>query len=267
MAGLALLTALGGGCPSALADEVPPAVARHAGQTLPGYQLPATAHHVAVGDFDADGRNDVALLLEGTEDWQLAVFRRQNGERYSTDLIEQFPGNDRDFKHRYAARDLTLDVIAPGSEQILDGTVIDSAASNAAGLVLRLPPGEQTALLYRWDPAHHLFGAARLHLAAAAATACAYDPQSGRPNPLGMRAAVTLEEQGGNTSVIYEQFPEQLPGSAPATLSTKRELVFYETPIEQARALLLDDPGYYRTLTDDDDPAGFAPVDATLLCQ
>ncbi|MEZ5932675.1 MAG: hypothetical protein R3F54_12090 [Alphaproteobacteria bacterium] len=263
-----ILLALGVGCPPALASSLPPAVAGLVEQSLPDYHLSASAASVAFGDFDGDGRDDVALLLEGAADWQLVVFRHQQDERYSTDLIEQFPGRDADFKQHYPARDLALDVVAPGPEQVLDGMVIDPAASDAAGLVLRLPPSEEAALLYRWDPAHQLFGTARLHLTAArAASACAYDPQADRPNPLGMRAAITLEERDGNTSVVYEQFPENLPGEVPATLATRRELVFYETPIERARSLMRDDPSYYREMTGDDDPAGFAAVDDTFLCQ
>ena len=264
--------ALGAGVPTALAGDLPPAVIELAERTLPDYELPNAAGHIGFGDFDADGREDVAALLRGADDWELVVFRRVEEKRYQADVIDRFPGDDRAFKRRLTPSDLRLEVTAPGAALELDGTLIDAngvdTEGNVAALALLLPAAERTALVFKWDPAHNLFGASRVRLAAApAATTCAHDPQSGKPNPFGMRAFVTVEQQDGNTVFVYEQLPENLTSPAPATLAIRRELVFYETPIEQARALMREDPSYYQELTGDDDPAGFAPVDDSLVCR
>lgn len=36
---------------------------------------------------------------------------------------------------------------------------------------------------------------------------CTYDPSLGQPNPRGMRAMITITEEAGNTTFLYEQFP------------------------------------------------------------
>ena len=268
---LALLGALAGGVPAA-AGELPAGVVALVDDTLPGYHLPSAemdGSHVARADFDADGRDDVAALLAGAADWQLAIFRQREPDHYQAVVIDRFPGDDRDFRERLSIDQLALDAVPKGAALEIDGAIVEDAAVNAASLVLRLPPAEASALLFQWDPAHDLFGTTRLRLAAAPASAgkvCAYDPDSGLPNPLGMRAFVTVSEEAGNTIFVYEKFPETLAGSAPATLAIRRELVFHQTPIEQARALMLNEPGYYQDLTGDDDPAGFVPLDATLTC-
>lgn len=41
----------------------------------------------------------------------------------------------------------------------------------------------------------------------AAEKTCSYNPKSGKPNPLGMRAYITVKTDKGNTIFIYEQFP------------------------------------------------------------
>ncbi|MGI9418466.1 MAG: hypothetical protein ACR2RA_11570 [Geminicoccaceae bacterium] len=265
---LALVCALGACATPTLADHPPRAVTDQIERTLPDYSWRENDRHIGFGDFDANGLDDVAMLLSGSDDWQLVVFRQMEDERYQTDVIEQFPGNDHAFKQRFPPDDLAIEAVAKGGALDLDGTIIDDAATDAASLALRLPAAEQTALLFKWNPAQQLFGTSRLRLAEApSGTSCAYDPQSGVPNPLGMRAFVTVEERDGNTTFVYERFPETLEGVAPATLAMKRELVFHQTPIDQARALMREQPSYYQQLTDDDDPAGFAPIDATLVCQ
>lgn len=41
---------------------------------------------------------------------------------------------------------------------------------------------------------------------------CSYNPQSGKPNPLGMRTFITAIEETGNSTFIYEQFPSTVSG-------------------------------------------------------
>jgi hypothetical protein len=66
--------------------------------------------------------------------------------------------------------------------------------------------------------------------AATPTATCGYNPDSGKPNPLGMRTLVTLEETEGNTTVKYEQFPSPVGGgNPPTTIASERQLVFYKT--------------------------------------
>jgi hypothetical protein len=107
-------------------------------------------------------------------------------------------------------------------------------------------------------------------------TTCSFDPNSGKQNPLGMRASVTIREVKNDpsadqrdTTFIYEQFPSTAPGGnrAAVTIAQRRELTFYNTPVADARRLLLNTPGYYSTLLGTNTPEDFAPVNAVLTCQ
>lgn len=106
---------------------------------------------------------------------------------------------------------------------------------------------------------------------------CAYDPNSGRPNPLGMRAYISLSEDGeGNTAFLFEQFPSPVSsptsssvdtGEVPVTIASSRVLTLYGVGIEQARTLMLQNPNYYAELVGYEDPEGFGPVNGTLTCR
>lgn len=97
---------------------------------------------------------------------------------------------------------------------------------------------------------------------------CGYNPDSEKPNPLGMRTLVTLEEADGNTTVKYEQFPSPVGGgNPPTTIASERQLVFYKTNIAAARQLLLKNPQYYNELRGYTDAEGFKAINDTLLCR
>ena len=96
---------------------------------------------------------------------------------------------------------------------------------------------------------------------------CHFDPELGKPNPLGMRSYVSITEAEGNTTFLFEQFASRIgDGSVPVTLETNRMLTFYETDVDQARQLMLQNPDYYSELVGYDDPEGFAPMNAVLTC-
>jgi hypothetical protein len=96
---------------------------------------------------------------------------------------------------------------------------------------------------------------------------CEFDPNLGLPNPLGMRSYLTIAEQDGNTTFVFEQFPSNIGnGQVPATISSQRFLTFYETDLASARRLMLQNPEFYSELVGYSDPEGFAPVNATLTC-
>jgi hypothetical protein len=96
---------------------------------------------------------------------------------------------------------------------------------------------------------------------------CQFDPDLGLPNPLGMRAFVTITEADGNTTFLFEQFPSNAgDGEVPVTIASNRILTFYETGLEEARQLMVQKPGYYSELVGYSDPEGFGPVNAVLTC-
>ena len=96
---------------------------------------------------------------------------------------------------------------------------------------------------------------------------CQFDPELGLPNPLGMRAFVTITEADGNTTFLFEQFPSNAGnGEVPVTIASNRILTFYETGLDDARQLMLQNPGYYSELVGYSDPEGFGPVNAVLSC-
>jgi hypothetical protein len=104
---------------------------------------------------------------------------------------------------------------------------------------------------------------------AAPTAACGFDPNLGKPNPLGMRAFVTLEEQDGNTTVKYVQLPSNLgitPGVA-ATIAQRRDLVLYKTNMAAARKLLVENPKYFNELIGFTSPQGFKPINEVLTCK
>jgi hypothetical protein len=103
---------------------------------------------------------------------------------------------------------------------------------------------------------------------------CAYDPNSGRPNPLGMRAYITAVEQDGNTTFVYEQFPTPVGGgeSPAVTIASRRELTFYNTTVAAARQLMVNNRSYYAELlgtgqAEGSMQASFAPVNDVLTCR
>lgn len=96
---------------------------------------------------------------------------------------------------------------------------------------------------------------------------CSYDPQLGKPNPLGMRTFITAIEKDGNSIFIYEQFPSIVTGDLPITIEKKRTLTFYDTKIEKARTILRENSNYYSELVGYSDVEGFAAVDEVLICK
>ena len=96
---------------------------------------------------------------------------------------------------------------------------------------------------------------------------CQFNPELGLPNPLGMRAFVTITEEDGNTTFLFEQFPSNAgDGEVPVTIASNRILTFYETELEDARQLMLQKPSYYSELVGYSDPDGFGPVNDVLSC-
>ena len=93
---------------------------------------------------------------------------------------------------------------------------------------------------------------------------CHFDPDLGVPNPLGMRAYITITEEDSNTTFVFDQFPSNIGnGQVPATIASRRFLTFYETGLEEARQLMLQNPDFYSELVGYPDPEGFAPVNMT----
>lgn len=108
-----------------------------------------------------------------------------------------------------------------------------------------------------------------------ATTICAYNPDSGLPNPLGMRSFITVAQVGDDTVFVYERFssPVQNENDSDITtdISSRRTLTIYAIPLEEARQVLVDSSDSYRVLLGLQDDASadvdFASVNSTLACQ
>ena len=107
----------------------------------------------------------------------------------------------------------------------------------------------------------------------AVATVCAYDASSGVPDPLGSQASLTIRETDGDTTFIYERLPASVGrNDVRAEVDNERTLTLYQTPVTEARQLLVDDAAYYAVLLGlaVDDPfiaRGFAAINDSLACQ
>ena len=104
---------------------------------------------------------------------------------------------------------------------------------------------------------------------------CSYDPDSGVPNVLGMRAYITAAQVGNDTVFVYEQFASPILNENNSDILTdvksQRTLTVYGTPIDEARQVLVNSPKSYAALVgaeqaSPEDP-GFEPVNNTLVCQ
>jgi hypothetical protein len=101
---------------------------------------------------------------------------------------------------------------------------------------------------------------------------CAYDTNSGKPNPLGLRAFITALEVNGDTTFTFEQFPSNISSgeaiSVPATIAQQRRLTFYRLAMQPARELMLKNPRYYEELLGyKPDGKGYPEIDSILLCK
>ncbi len=95
---------------------------------------------------------------------------------------------------------------------------------------------------------------------------CQYDPTLGVPNPLGMRNYLTITEEDGDTTFVFEQFPAEIgDDEISVTFAATHRMTFYETGVEEARSLMLQHPYYYSNLTGYQDP-GFDLVNAVITC-
>lgn len=256
------------------AATLPSTLSAHIEQQLPTYSWAENAAHHVQADFDGNGLDDVALLLNNEDDWQLAVFQQLPDERYESHVIDYFPGADKVFKQSLPIDQLTLNAIKPASQLTVQETLISGTNDEVPSLVLQLPAEQQMVMLFQWNSSRQLFGSSRIRLSATPSTRasintsfCSYDPSSGVPNPLGTRAFITIQQQDENAVVVYQRFPSPLNGSAAATLAVRHELVFHQTTLDAARTLMREQPDYYQALTGDNDPDGFALIDESLVCQ
>ncbi|MEL6157761.1 MAG: hypothetical protein AAFR18_00905 [Cyanobacteria bacterium J06627_32] len=106
-------------------------------------------------------------------------------------------------------------------------------------------------------------------------TICRYDPNSGRPNPFGMRTFISVIESAGNTTFTLDSFPTfAVSPNNPdlrADVASERSLTLYGTALADARQIMTDDPFYYAQLLNVETSAitegsTFSDVDATLAC-
>ncbi|NJR67230.1 MAG: hypothetical protein HC771_00145 [Synechococcales cyanobacterium CRU_2_2] len=96
---------------------------------------------------------------------------------------------------------------------------------------------------------------------------CAYDPSSGKPNPLAGKAFVSINEIDGDTVFTYQPLPTKLnQNSTRAVVAQQRELTLEDVPLEEGRQLLASNAAYYSELLGYDSSTGFGPVNESLTC-
>ncbi len=138
------------------------------------------------------------------------------------------------------------------------------------------PPTPTPAQMPAPTPAHAQTPAPTPAATPTPTTVCAYNPEGGVPNPLGMRATITLTETDGNSVFVYSQFPApfspQRERQDPlATIAYQRTLMLLSTPAAAARQRLIDQPAYYAELlgtsVESLQSDGFGKVNDTLICR
>lgn len=105
---------------------------------------------------------------------------------------------------------------------------------------------------------------------------CAYNANSGIPNPLGMRSFITVAQVEDDTVFVYEQLPSPVLNEnnrdIETDISNRRTLTIYSKPIEEARQILANSPDSYSALLGVQGEApeagfSFASINNTLACQ
>lgn len=104
---------------------------------------------------------------------------------------------------------------------------------------------------------------------------CAYNPDSGQPNPFGSRAFITVTQNGADTTFRYESFPSlvQMPDQEnvhkprAVTLENTRTMIFYNTQIEVAREVMRVRRDYFYELIGYKDEVGFSAYDEAMSCE
>ncbi len=96
---------------------------------------------------------------------------------------------------------------------------------------------------------------------------CSFDPASGKSNPLGDRAAITINEINGDTTFTYQEIPSRSNrGPSVVVVSPKREITLENTGLDAAKRVLLENPEYYNDLIGYPSANGFGTVNNSLSC-
>ncbi len=105
------------------------------------------------------------------------------------------------------------------------------------------------------------------HGSALPTRSCAYDPSSGKANPLAGKAFISINEIEGDTIFTYQILPSQKNrGTTRTVVAQQRELTLENTSLEKARQLLVSAPDYYTDLLGYESSSGFGAVDQSLTC-
>lgn len=103
---------------------------------------------------------------------------------------------------------------------------------------------------------------------------CSFDPDSGKSNPFGTSAFITVTQNGSDTHFRYERFAQLVQLKADGepikvravTIENNRSMIFYNTEIEVARELMRTNNAYYFELIGYADPDGFSSYDDAMSC-
>lgn len=98
-------------------------------------------------------------------------------------------------------------------------------------------------------------------------TTCEYDPDAGRPNPLGERAFVRVEQVGSDAVFTYDRLLSVVRAGERITIESARRLVVYGRSVEAGRALLSTRDDLVETLFGESTPVPWSMIDAVLSCR
>ena len=98
-------------------------------------------------------------------------------------------------------------------------------------------------------------------------TTCAYDPDAGRPNPLGERAFVRVEQVGPDAVFTYDRLPSIVRAGERVTIEGVRKLVLYGRSVGEGRELLLAREDLVEALLGEAPPVPWPTIDGALSCR
>ena len=116
------------------------------------------------GDFNGDGRIDVALILIGNDGWRTLAFHRITGNTWEWLRLEGFPGPHGAFNQRYPAQDFRLYTLKAGMKLKLGAWVIESSLYQFDSItfsILMDDPGKLWR--FTWGPKRNRYGVSTYH--------------------------------------------------------------------------------------------------------
>lgn len=144
-------------------EALPEALRAELGRRFPAYHVPGPADLVegwipesdhaepafaCRGDFNGDGRQEIATFLLAPDRWRL-VAAHHDGGSYIIHSLDRFPGRDEIFTRENPPQRFRLWTLNAGSALVVEGSDYDRSRHQFDSIVLTLsaPSG---SMQYRW---------------------------------------------------------------------------------------------------------------------